>query len=40
MGFKDFEWMRKDPNLESIRDDPRYNASQSRSQQERKILED
>ena len=30
-GFKDFEWMRKDPNLESIRGDPRYNASQSRS---------
>ena len=25
-GFKDFEWMRKDPDLESIHGDPRFKA--------------
>lgn len=29
-GFKDFEWMRKDPDLESIRNDPRFQSLSER----------
>lgn len=36
-GFKDFEWMRKDPDLQSTREDPRFKAlggSQNGSREE------
>jgi hypothetical protein len=25
-GFKDFDWMKRDPDLESIRNDPRFQS--------------
>jgi hypothetical protein len=30
--FKDFEWMRKNPNLESIREDPRFRSLGGRAE--------